>query len=66
MRRMTQVLTFLTLRQREHAIRQARVTFAETAKVAGRVVLHHRIDIEDEKGSVLGTVRFRDAVKIED
>ena len=66
MRRMTKVLPVLTLRQREHAIRQARVTFAETAKDEGRVVLHHRIDIEDDKGSVLGTVRFRDAVKIED
>jgi len=51
---------------RAHAVRLARFTFAETAKDEGRVVLHHRIDIEDEKGSVLGTVRFRDAVRVED
>ena len=51
---------------RADAVRQARVTFAETAKDEGRVVLHHRIDIEDEHGRVLGTVYFRDAVKVED
>ena len=51
---------------RAHAVRQARVTFAETAKDEGRVVLHHRIDIEDVKGVVLSTVRFGDAVKVED
>jgi hypothetical protein len=33
-----------------HAARQARVTFGETAKDEGRVVLHHRIDIETSKG----------------
>jgi len=49
---------------RAHAVRQARVTFAETAKDEGRVVLHHRIDIEDVKGVVLGTVRFGDAVQV--
>ena len=42
------------------------MTFAETAKDEGRVVLHHRIDIEDERGAVLDTVHFRDAVKVED
>ena len=51
---------------RADAVRQARVTFAETAKDEGRVVLHHRIDIEDEHRRVLGTVYFRDAVKVED
>jgi hypothetical protein len=51
---------------RAHAVRCARVTFAQTAKDEGRVVLHHRIDIEDERGAVLDTVHFRDAVKVED
>jgi hypothetical protein len=51
---------------RAHAVRSARVTFGEVAKDEGRVVLHHRIDIEDEQGVVLDTVHFRDAVKVED
>jgi hypothetical protein len=48
------------------ALQLARVTFAETAKDEGRVVLHHRIDVEDENGVVLDTVRFGEAVKVED
>ncbi len=51
---------------RAHALREARVTFGETAKDLGRVVLHHRIDIEDGQGAVLETVYFRDAVAVED
>ena len=51
---------------RSHAVRQARVTFAETARDAGHVVLHHRIDVEDEQGTVLATVKFGEAVKVED
>jgi hypothetical protein len=51
---------------RTHAVRSARVTFAETAKDNVRVVLHHRIDIENEQRVVLDTVHFRDAVKVED
>lgn len=51
---------------RAHAVRQVRVTFAETAKDHGRVVLHHRIDIEDGQGAVVDTVYFRDAVKVEE
>jgi hypothetical protein len=49
-----------------HAVSLVRFTFGETAKDEGRVVLHHRIDVEDEQGSVLGTVHFRDAVRVED
>jgi hypothetical protein len=49
---------------RAHAVRQVRVTFAETAKDIGRVVLHHRIDIEDAGGAVLATVHFGDAVQV--
>ena len=51
---------------RAYAIRQARDTFGQVAKDEGRVVLHHRIDIEDEHGQVLASVRFSDAVRIED
>ena len=51
---------------RSHAVRCARVTFAETAKDEGRVVLHHRIDITDEEGAVLEAVRFGDAVRVEE
>jgi len=51
---------------RAHAVRCARVTFAETAKDEGRVALHHRIDIADGQGAVLETVPFGDAVRVEE
>jgi hypothetical protein len=38
---------------------------AETIKDEAHVNFCHRIDIEDEQGKVLATVRFADAVKIE-
>ena len=50
---------------RAMALRNARFTAAETLKDAGHFIGDHRIDIEDEKGTVLDTVYFRDAVKIE-
>ena len=51
---------------RAHAVRCATLTFGELAKDEGRVVLHHRIDIEDERHIVLETVFFRDAVSVEE
>jgi hypothetical protein len=51
---------------RSHAVRCARVTFAETAKDEGRVALHHCIDIANGEGAVLATVQFGDAVRIEE
>jgi hypothetical protein len=51
---------------RAHCVHLVRVTFGETAKDEGRVVLHHRIDIEDEHGAVLGSVRFGEAVQVEE
>lgn len=48
---------------RAHAFKMARFEVSEAAK-DGRIVLSHRIDIEDESGSVLATVNFRDAVQI--
>lgn len=49
---------------RAYATRLARFEVAEAAKRDGRVVLSHRIDIEDEHGEVLATVRFGEAVQI--
>ena len=51
---------------RAHGIHQARVLIGEMAKEVARIVLHHRIDIEDEQGMVLNTVYFRDVVSVED
>jgi hypothetical protein len=45
-----------------HALEQARFTAAKTVKDEGTFNPQHRIDIEDEQGAVLGTVRFRDVV----
>lgn len=47
------------------ALEQARALVAAMATDEGRIVLHHRIDIEDGQRAVLATVMFRDAVKIE-
>jgi len=44
---------------------QARFTAGETIKEQGRVNLDHRIDIEDEVGSLLATIRFGDVVSID-
>lgn len=44
---------------------QARSLLGQVAKDEGRVVLHHRIDIENDAAEVLDTVWFRDAVKVE-
>jgi hypothetical protein len=49
----------------EWARGEARNLVAAMAKEEGRVVLKHRIDIEDEHGDVLHTVRFGEVVRIE-
>ena len=46
-----------------HAVRMVRFEASEGA-LGGRIVLSHRIDIEDGDGAVLGTVHFRDAVEV--
>lgn len=48
----------------QHARHLARFTASETLKADGKIVLSHRIDVEDGRGNVLGTVRFGDAVKV--
>jgi hypothetical protein len=50
---------------RARALYNARFSAGESVKDMGHIVGDHRIDIEDENGTVLDTVYFRDAVKIE-
>jgi hypothetical protein len=50
---------------RAFAIGQARALIAATTVEDGRIVLHHRIDIEDEDHAVVDKVHFRDAVMVE-
>ena len=47
------------------ALQNARFSAGQSVKDMGHIVGGHRIDIEDENGTVLDTVYFRDAVKIE-
>jgi hypothetical protein len=51
---------------RLNALRQGRILAGELVKEEGRLVLHHRIDIEDGQRVVLDTVYFRDTVSVED
>ena len=44
---------------------QAREMIGELVKEDGRIVLHHRIDIEDATGKVLSSVWFSDLVSVE-
>ena len=50
---------------RERAIKNVRFTAAEAIKEQGKIVLHHRIEIEDGQGNVLDTVLFGDVVTVE-
>ena len=50
---------------RAYAIHNARFTLSEEIKETGRLDPAHRIEIADEHGQVLATVRFSDAVRIE-
>jgi hypothetical protein len=47
-----------------HAMSMARFEISEAAKRDGRIVLSHRIDVEDEDAAVLASVHFRDAVQV--
>lgn len=49
---------------RSRAIMSAR-EMACAEVLEGRLSLNHRLDVEDESGSVIATVRFRDVVEIE-
>ena len=50
---------------RAYAVKQAQQLIGETVKDQARIVLSHRIDVEDEQHSVVATVQFRDVVKVE-
>ena len=47
-----------------HALLSARNLAAESIIHCGHLVLHHRIDIENENGAHVSTVQFRDAFDI--
>ena len=47
------------------ALHNARFSAGQSVKDMGHIVGDHRIDIEDENGTVLDTVYFRDAVEID-
>jgi hypothetical protein len=49
---------------RAYVTEMARFEVSEAAKRDGRIVLSHRIDVEDESRVVLATVYFRDAVHV--
>ena len=49
-----------------HAVLSARHLAAESIVHCGHLVLHHRIEIENDAGAHVGTVQFRDAVDILD
>jgi hypothetical protein len=51
---------------RASALDLGRFEVSEMVKTEGRVVLHHRIDIEDEQGRMLDSVPFRDVLSVED
>jgi hypothetical protein len=48
----------------QHGAMSAREMAAESVR-EGRLVLDHRIEVEDESGGNIGTLRFRDVVQIE-
>ena len=50
---------------RRMATQQARFTLGQTAIDEGTINFSHRIDIEDEQGSVLDSVWFREVVQVE-
>lgn len=49
----------------QYARQQAQFTAAETIKAEGKLVLSHRIEVEDSTGNLLGTVTFGDAVSVQ-
>jgi hypothetical protein len=50
---------------RRHATIAARVLMCETLAQEGRITLHHSIEIQDEEHTLVETVYFRQAVRIE-
>jgi hypothetical protein len=50
---------------RAYARENALFTMAQTLQDEAHINFRHYIDIEDEHGTVLATVRFKDVAKIE-
>ena len=50
----------------ELAATEARKLAGETLKEQGRISLSHRIDIEDERHAIVGTVQIRDVIRVFD
>ena len=50
---------------RGHATQAARELMCETLTREGRITLHHCIEIEDQNREQVGSVFFRDAIRIE-
>jgi hypothetical protein len=48
------------------AEKMARGMAAQSVRDEGRLTLHHRIEVGDESGQTVGTVRFGDVVQIQD
>ena len=48
------------------AVRYTREMAAMSVIDHGRIRLHHRIDVADERGAIVHTVRFGDVVQIEE
>jgi hypothetical protein len=49
----------------DHAVKYARFTLAQTVLDEAKINFDHRIDIQNEHGHVLDSVRFRETVMIE-
>lgn len=49
----------------ELAASEARKLAGEIVKESGRITLSHRIDIEDDRHTVLASVSIRDVVRVE-
>ena len=49
-----------------YAFDQTRHLAGQMVIETGRLALGHRIDVEDENGTVLDSVEFRDVIKVED
>ena len=50
----------------ESAAKMARGMAAQSVRDEGHLTLHHRIEVADEAGQTIGTVRFGDVVQIRD
>ena len=50
---------------RAYATKQVRALIGESARTNGRIILNHRLDIEDQAHNIVATVRYADVLTIE-